>query len=218
MLLSWVLLSTLPQTLEGGFAFQKGYWRDIKVINKTKSGQNESISTWKHRQPSSVKGDPNRITRQARILPSIFKSNIGQVENLYLLICSVNTCGLGRGGMWKRTGERRTETERSETHNTKIENKEVLDGIHDEVLSTGRIMGVSVGVSWFMTETETVPTKNEETVHQNKSTKGSRHQQSLTEASHDLGWTHAFTDRAWRALHCSTKHQPGTASKSRDNF
>lgn len=65
---------------------------------KTMSEQNESISTWKHRQPSSVIGDPNRITRQARILPTIFKSNIGQVENFYLLICGINTCGLGIGG------------------------------------------------------------------------------------------------------------------------
>lgn len=54
-----------------------------------------SVYTWKHRQPSSVIGDPNRITRQARILPSIFKCYIGQVENFYLLICGVNTCGLG---------------------------------------------------------------------------------------------------------------------------
>lgn len=68
------------------------------MIENMTSGQNESISTWKHRQPSSVIGDPNRITRQARILPSIFKSNIGQVENLYLLICGINTCGLERGG------------------------------------------------------------------------------------------------------------------------
>lgn len=52
------------------------------------------VYTWKHRQPSSVIGDPNRITRQARILPSIFKCYIGQVENFYLLICGVNTCSL----------------------------------------------------------------------------------------------------------------------------
>lgn len=63
--------------------------------NKGKEKQNTSVYTWKHRQPSSVIGEPNRITRQACILPSIFKCYIGQVENFYLLICSVNTCGLG---------------------------------------------------------------------------------------------------------------------------
>lgn len=52
-------------------------------------------------------GDPNRITRQARILPSIFKSYIGQVENLYLLICGVNTCGLRRGRPRKKGVEKR---------------------------------------------------------------------------------------------------------------
>lgn len=52
-------------------------------------------------------GDPNRITRQARILPSIFKSYIGQVENLYLLICGVNTCGLRRGRPRKKRVEKR---------------------------------------------------------------------------------------------------------------
>lgn len=67
------------------------------IEEKGKRGQCTSVYTWKHRQPSSVIGDPNRITRQARILPSIFKCNIGQVENFYLLICGVNTRGLGRG-------------------------------------------------------------------------------------------------------------------------
>lgn len=73
------------------------------------------------------------------------------------------------------------------TQNTKIGGGEgeVLDGIHDEVLSTGR--SFCEWRSYFTTETETAPTKNKET-HQftDKSTKGSRHQESLTEASHDL--------------------------------
>lgn len=91
---------------------------------------------------------------------------------------------------------------------------EVLDGIHDEVLSTGRSFCECRSYFTTETETETVPTKYKETEQfTNKSTKGSRHQQSLTEASHDLDWTHAFTHRAWRALHYSTKHQPDTASK-----
>lgn len=106
-----------------------------------KRGQYENIYTWKHRQPSSVIGDPNRITRQARILPSIFKSYIGQVENFYLLICGVNTCGLGRGrrrrkkrnkgGGGKEEGrngdeksqrkKKNREREKNETHNTRRE-------------------------------------------------------------------------------------------------
>ena len=55
------------------------------------------VYTWKHRQPSSVIGDPNRITSQARILPSILQSYIGQEEDFNLLIRGVNTCGLGEG-------------------------------------------------------------------------------------------------------------------------
>lgn len=54
-----------------------------------------SVYTWKHRQPSSVIGDPNRISRQARILPSILVSDIGEVEDFNLLVRGVNTCGLG---------------------------------------------------------------------------------------------------------------------------
>lgn len=69
------------------------------------------VYTWKHRQPSSVIGDPNRITRQARILPSIFKCYIGQVENFYLLICGVNTCSLEEEEE-KREGESRRVKER----------------------------------------------------------------------------------------------------------
>lgn len=115
-------------------------WNDIiqlfqwRLGEKERRGQYEDIYTWKHRQPSSVIGDPNRITRQARILPSIFKSYIGQVENFYLLICGVNTCGLGRGrrgGRGKERGRRKRRNgdkskrkrEKNETHRTKKENR-----------------------------------------------------------------------------------------------
>lgn len=81
----------------GGVVFDR-----FKLYNATSLRENEkrerqytSVYTWKHRQHSSVIGEPNRITRQARILPSIFKCYIGQVENFYLLICGVNTCSLG---------------------------------------------------------------------------------------------------------------------------
>lgn len=60
-------------------------------MKEAQGGQYWSLYTWKHRQSSSVIGDPNRITRQARVLPSILKCYIGQVENFYLLICGVNT-------------------------------------------------------------------------------------------------------------------------------
>ncbi len=50
--------------------------------------------TWKHRQPSSVIGDPNRVTRQARILARILESYIRQVEHLDLFVRSVHTCRL----------------------------------------------------------------------------------------------------------------------------
>lgn len=87
------------------------------------------VYTWKHRQPSSVIGDPNRITRQASILPSIFKCYIGQVENFYLLICGVNTCSLEeeeekREGESRRVKERNKDGERKKKmrpHSTKRE-------------------------------------------------------------------------------------------------
>lgn len=50
--------------------------------------------TWKHRQPSSVIGDPNRVTRQACILARILESYIRQVEHLDLFVRSVHTCRL----------------------------------------------------------------------------------------------------------------------------
>lgn len=50
--------------------------------------------TWQNCQPCSVKGYPNRITRQACILPSILKSYIPYIENLNLFVRGVNTGGL----------------------------------------------------------------------------------------------------------------------------
>lgn len=41
-----------------------------------------------------MKGYPNRITRQARILPSILKSYIPDIENLNLFVRGINTGGL----------------------------------------------------------------------------------------------------------------------------
>lgn len=52
------------------------------------------VYTWKHRQPSSVIGDPNRVTRQACILARILESYIRQVEHLDLFVRSVHTCRL----------------------------------------------------------------------------------------------------------------------------
>lgn len=52
------------------------------------------VYTWKNRQPSSVKGDPNRVTRQARIFTSVLESNVGQEEDLDLFIRGVYTCRL----------------------------------------------------------------------------------------------------------------------------
>lgn len=52
------------------------------------------VCTWKHRQPSSVIGDPNRVTRQACILARILESYIRQVEHLDLFVRSVHTCRL----------------------------------------------------------------------------------------------------------------------------
>lgn len=41
-----------------------------------------------------MKGDPNRVTRQARIFTSVLESNVGQEEDLDLFIRGVYTCRL----------------------------------------------------------------------------------------------------------------------------
>lgn len=63
--------------------------------------------TWKNRQPSRVIGDPNRVTRQARIFTSVTESNVGQEEDLNLFIRGVYTRRL-------REGEERGRKERNQ--------------------------------------------------------------------------------------------------------
>lgn len=55
------------------------------------------VYTWKNRQPSRVKVDPNRVTRQTRIFTSVIESNVGQEEDLNLFIRGVYTCRLREG-------------------------------------------------------------------------------------------------------------------------
>lgn len=87
-----------------------------------KPWRERAVYTWKNCQPCRVKGYPNRITRQARIFPSILKSYIPNIENLNLFVRGINTGGLenrearekarqhrddrggGRGTMRHRTG------------------------------------------------------------------------------------------------------------------
>lgn len=142
-------LSCVNQTPEGGLAFQRdnwndtiqSFWRRMREREKGNRRQYMGVYTWKHRQPSSVIGDPNRITRQARILPSIFKCYIGQVENFYLLICGVNTCGLEeeekkrrkRGKVKAEESKREIRTERKRKKwdpTAPKEKSEELDSIH----------------------------------------------------------------------------------------
>lgn len=130
-------MSFVSWTPEGELAYHRGHSNEITVSEKAErkgeEGKYMSVYTWKHRQPSSVKGDPNRITRQARILPSIFKCYIGQVENFYLLICGVNTCGLGRrrregsggGGEEKREGRKRGQVTKKERGKQREKEKKI---------------------------------------------------------------------------------------------
>lgn len=46
-----------------------------------KPWRRRAVYTWQNCQPCRVKGYPNRITRQARIFPSILKSYIPNIEN-----------------------------------------------------------------------------------------------------------------------------------------
>lgn len=70
------------------------------AINKGEGGKKRknhgkrAVYTWQNCQPCSVKGYPNRITRQACILPSILKSYIPYIENLNFFVRGVNTGSL----------------------------------------------------------------------------------------------------------------------------
>lgn len=66
--------------------------------------------TWQNCQPCSVKGYPNRITRQACILPSILKSYIPNIENLNFFVRGVNTGSLKKKTRGKQ--EKKLDTER----------------------------------------------------------------------------------------------------------
>lgn len=61
---------------------------------KRKNHWKRAVYTWQNCQPCSVKGYPNRITRQACILPSILKSYIPYIENLNFFVRGVNTGSL----------------------------------------------------------------------------------------------------------------------------
>ena len=41
-----------------------------------------NASTWQHHQPRRVMGKPNRIARQAGVLPRVLKGDIVQGQNL----------------------------------------------------------------------------------------------------------------------------------------
>lgn len=67
------------------------------AINREKGEKpwrERAVYTWQDCQPCRVKGYPNRITRQARIFPSILKSYIPNIENLNLSVRGINTGGL----------------------------------------------------------------------------------------------------------------------------
>lgn len=65
-----------------------------------------AVCTWQNCQPCRVKGYPNRVTRQARVFPSILKSYIPNIENLNLFVRGVNTGGLENKGSKKRARQR----------------------------------------------------------------------------------------------------------------
>lgn len=70
---------------------------------KRKNHRKRAVYTWQNCQPCSVKGYPNRITRQACILPSILKSYIPYIENLNFFVRGVNTGSLKK----KQEGSKR---------------------------------------------------------------------------------------------------------------
>lgn len=74
-----------------------------KGEKKRKNHWKKAVYTWQNCQPCSVKGYPNRITRQACILPSILKSYIPYIENLNFFVRSVNTGSLEK----KKEGSKR---------------------------------------------------------------------------------------------------------------
>lgn len=77
---------------------------------KRKNHRKRAVYTWQNCQPCSVKGYPNRITRQACILPSILKSYIPNIENLNLFVRGVNTGSLKKNKREAR--EKKLDTER----------------------------------------------------------------------------------------------------------
>lgn len=79
-------------------------------IKKRKNHRKRAVYTWQNCQPCSVKGYPNRITRQACILPSILKSYIPYIENLNFFVRGVNTGSLKKNRRGKQ--EKKLDIER----------------------------------------------------------------------------------------------------------
>lgn len=77
---------------------------------KRKNHGKRAVYTWQNCQPCSVKGYPNRITRQACILPSILKSYIPYIENLNFFVRGVNTGSLKKNKRGKQ--EKKLDIER----------------------------------------------------------------------------------------------------------
>ena len=74
-----------------------------KAIQINKSDR--TTDTFNNSQPGRVIGDPNRISRQAGVLPSVIKRHISQVEDFHFLVCGVKAGGL-ENNKWSRPNKR----------------------------------------------------------------------------------------------------------------
>lgn len=71
-----------PPPQGGGVPGSAGVCR-ASSPKRTGAGRGSSrASTWKHHQPRRVMGKPNRIARQAGVLPRVLKGDIAQGQNL----------------------------------------------------------------------------------------------------------------------------------------
>lgn len=59
-----------------------------------KCRRDRTTDTFKHGQPCRVMRVPNRIPRQAGILPSVLKRDISQLEDFHFLVGGVKASGL----------------------------------------------------------------------------------------------------------------------------
>lgn len=99
----WGMVSN---TFEGLYATMKGaISEDRSCVNfialnqeKEKPRRERAVYTWQNCQPCRMKGYPDRITRQARVLPSILKSYIPNIENLDFLVRGIDTGSLENRG------------------------------------------------------------------------------------------------------------------------